>query len=85
MNEIAETCKHLKSQLSGYIDGELDESLCAEIEKHLSGCDKCRIVVDTLKKTVMLYREAPPETVPAPVHERLIKVLELEAFKKGDQ
>lgn len=84
MSQVSETCKHLKSQLSGYIDGELDESICQEIEKHLAGCDKCRVVVDTLKKTVILYREAPEESVPPTVHSRLVKVLELEAKKKKE-
>jgi anti-sigma factor RsiW len=82
MTEISETCKHLKSQLSSYIDGELDDSICNEIEKHLAGCEKCQIVIDTLRKTVVLYREAPEEILPPAVHTRLIKVLELEAKKK---
>ncbi len=84
MTELSDTCKHLKSQLSSYIDGELDESICQEIEKHLAGCDRCKIVIDTLKKTVILYREAPEETVPPAVHTRLVKVLELEAKKKEE-
>ncbi len=85
MNDIHGTCQHLKSQLSAFIDGELDESICAEIEKHMAGCDNCRIVVDTLKKTIMLYREAPAEAVPPDVHDRLVKVLDLEAMKKGEK
>ena len=84
MTELSETCKQLKSQLSGYIDGELDDSICREIEKHIAGCERCKVVVDTLKKTVVLYREAPEETVPPAVHTRLIKVLEIEAKKKKE-
>ncbi len=48
-------CKELMTRLSEYIDGELEENLCREIEKHLAGCENCRILVSTSRKTVELY------------------------------
>lgn len=81
----SEHCKQLKSQLSGFIDGDLDDAICQEIQKHLENCENCKIVVDTLKKTVTLYRESPAETVPPAAHDRLIKVLDLEAIQKGNK
>lgn len=75
-------CEGLKNQLSAYIDGELDDALCLAIQEHLADCNKCRIVIDTLKKTVTLYRDAPHETVPPEMHARLVKVLDLELLKK---
>ncbi len=80
-----QSCQELKSQLSNFIDGELDDAVCAEIQRHLAECDNCRVMVDTLKKTVVLYRAAPEETVPPQVHARLVKVLDLEAMKKKNQ
>ncbi len=77
-------CRELKAQLSNFVDGELDDALCQEIEKHMADCENCRVVVDTLRKTIMLYQEAPEETVPPDVHARLVKVLDLEALRKGD-
>ena len=84
MNDITETCRNLKAQLSEFIDGELDDAVCQEIQKHLSSCENCRIMVDTLKKTIVLYRDEPVEPVPHDVHERLVKVLELEEWKRKD-
>ncbi len=82
----SESCKALKAQLSEFIDGELDDALCQEIERHMESCDNCRIVVDTLRKTILLYRDSPQETVPPDVHARLVKVLDLEQLgKKRDQ
>ncbi len=81
----SQSCRDLKAQLSSFIDGELDDAICAEIERHLADCDNCRIMVDTLKKTVVLYRDAPEESVPPDVHDRLVKVLDLEAMKKKPQ
>ncbi len=75
-------CQDLKAQLSNFIDGDLDDAVCAEIQRHLADCDNCRVMVDTLKKTIVLYREVPEESVPPDVHARLVKVLDLEAMKK---
>ena len=48
-------CKEMLGSLSDYIDGDLEAQLCAEIEQHMAGCGNCRLVVDTLNKTVSLY------------------------------
>lgn len=76
-----ENCRHLLSSLSEYIDGTLDETLCAEIDRHMSGCENCQIVVDTLRKTVTLYQTtASQSSVPAGVRERLFHHLNLDDF-----
>jgi anti-sigma factor RsiW len=71
-------CRDTLGVLSDYVDGELDEQLCAEIERHMAECGNCRIVVDTLSKTVMLYRTYGHEEVPEDARERLYAVLGLE-------
>lgn len=74
-------CRHLLKELSEYVDGELGAELCAEIERHLAECENCRIVVDTLRKTVYLvHATAEPEGVPDEVRERLYKSLKLDGF-----
>lgn len=74
---VVECSEHLNC-LSEYLDGELDPALCAEIERHMAECGDCRIVVDTLRKTVSLYRRYGHEEVPADAKERLYAVLKLE-------
>ncbi len=64
-------------ELSEYIDGELSEDLCEEIDRHLSECGNCRVMVDTLRKTVILYREMGHAEVPADAKARLYAVLNL--------
>ena len=79
-----ETCHSLLDSLSDYVNGELGETLCAEIERHLAGCENCRIVVDTLKKTIYLYHAtASPPEVPEEVRDRLFRRLELDEFLEG--
>jgi anti-sigma factor RsiW len=76
-----QNCHDLLTLLSDYIDGELPPGLCVEIEKHMAGCQKCRVVVDTLRKTVYLYKEVQePAELPAGMRERLFRRLELDEF-----
>ncbi len=74
-----EQCRQLLGSLSDYVDGDLADEVCLEIERHMSGCDRCRIVVDTLRKTVELYHTAAAETPAAPsdVRQRLFFKLDL--------
>jgi len=78
-------CKYLLGSLSDYIDGELGSALCSEIEQHLAGCENCRIVVDSLRKTVYLYKAtAGSSGMPTDVRERLYKRLDLNDFLEID-
>jgi anti-sigma factor (TIGR02949 family) len=78
-------CKQLMGSLSEYIDGELQAEMCAKIEEHLQGCDNCRIVVDTLRKTVELYKQSSGQNdLPDGVRERLFLKLALADFLKNE-
>lgn len=73
-------CKEYLHQLSIYVDGELSPELCAQLEKHLKECENCRIVFNTLKKTIDLYHvHAGDEVLPERVRSRLFKRLQLDA------
>lgn len=74
-------CRQLLNSLSDYIDGDLPQELCDEIELHMKDCDNCRIVVDTLNKTVSLYQSSSePAVVPEDVRQRLFHRLDLDEF-----
>lgn len=76
-------CHDLIETLSDYVDGSLNPILCEELERHLQECPNCRIVVNTLRKTIELYqREAPQESLPNDVRERLFRRLDLTSFLK---
>jgi anti-sigma factor RsiW len=78
-------CREFFNQLSDYIDGELAESLCAELERHLAGCPDCRVVVDTTRKTVSLYRRFGQAELPVGVSERLWQAIERTGFLSSDK
>jgi len=76
-------CKEFVNTISSYVDGDLSDELCQELDKHLSECENCRIVVNTLKKTIDIYhQQAETEKTPEDVKERLFYRLNLEQFKK---
>ena len=78
-------CGSLLESLSEYVDGELGDALCEEIERHMADCDNCRIVVDTFKKTISLYQETSAKTtIPMGVRERLFHRLDLDDFTQQE-
>jgi RNA polymerase sigma-70 factor, ECF subfamily len=52
-------CRDLFAELSNYLDDQLDDSLCEELEKHMSGCGPCQAFLDTLEATIRRIRETP--------------------------
>lgn len=80
-----EMCRLLLRELSAYLDGEADASLCREIERHIAECENCRIVVDTLGRTITLYRTSGHARLPHEARERLYATLDLsECLRSGD-
>ncbi len=77
-------CMDYIKQISDYIDGELPPEVCASLEAHFQECVNCRIVVDTMRKTIELYHCTSEEDVlPGTVHERLFARLNLDEKKSN--
>ena len=79
-DHLHKNCKSLLGSLSEYIDGELPAELCQEIEKHLEGCENCRVVLNTTRRTIDLVHLPANQDVPADVRERLFKRLNLDDY-----
>ncbi len=54
-------CKAMFAELSNYLDEQLDDSLCEELEQHLNGCEPCKVFLSSLKATVEQLRRSPTE------------------------
>ncbi|PKO12154.1 MAG: anti-sigma factor [Chloroflexi bacterium HGW-Chloroflexi-10] len=82
MMEKQQHCKDLLASLSDYVDGELNSDLCSDLEKHLSECENCRVVVNTMKKTIEIYHHhAHTEAAPVDVKQRLFTKLNLADYR----
>jgi anti-sigma factor RsiW len=82
-----EECRRLLGQLNEYVDGELASDICDALEEHLDGCGDCRVVLDSLTKTISLYRglrelsmELPPD-----VEARLMRRMEHDTPAAGGE
>ena len=68
-------CKDLFAELSNYLDDQLDDSLCGELEKHIGGCGPCQVFLASLEATIEQCRKAPAECPTSKEATRLRKEL----------
>ncbi|MCS6860616.1 MAG: zf-HC2 domain-containing protein [Abditibacteriales bacterium] len=68
-------CEDLLRMLNDYVDGDIDPAVCEDFEEHLAGCNPCALVVDSIRKTITLYKGEEVYEIPLPFRERLHRVL----------
>lgn len=60
-------CKEIFALLSEYLDQELPDDICRQIDAHVSGCPPCVEFVDSLKKTIELCHSYRSQDLPGPL------------------
>ena len=68
-------CVDVLTMYSQFLEGEISAATCAEMEEHVSGCDRCRAACDSLKRTLALCKASPTPTVPTDVQEAVRRSL----------
>jgi RNA polymerase sigma-70 factor (ECF subfamily) len=66
---LAATCPDVVSLFSRHLEGEISSDVCAEMERHLASCPRCRARCDTLQRTLVLCKSSPAPEVPRPVQQ----------------
>jgi len=69
------TCRQFVSGLNDYLDGPLDAASRARFDRHVGACPRCRIVCDTTRKTIQLYKTCLPGGVPPALEARLMAAI----------
>jgi RNA polymerase sigma-70 factor (ECF subfamily) len=73
-------CKAMFAELSNYLDKQLDDSLCDELEKHLDGCGPCQVFLASLEATIndcrRLPNQAPNRATASKLREELLQQYE---------
>jgi RNA polymerase sigma-70 factor, ECF subfamily len=54
------TCPDVLSLYSQHVEDEISAELCADMERHIEECAKCRNACDSLKRSLALCRTAGP-------------------------
>lgn len=55
-------CKAMFAELSNYLDEQLDDSMCEELERHIDGCEPCKAFLASLEATIEQVRRLPAES-----------------------
>jgi hypothetical protein len=64
-------CTDLLSHLSDYFDDSLTPELREEVRTHTTGCQHCKVVLDTTHQTIEVYKDNEIYEVSAELRERL--------------
>ena len=70
-------CAAVRTQLSAYLDGELDDTARGVLAMHLENCADCRVFTNTLRKTLALYHARSIEHLSPQARANLERALEL--------
>ena len=65
-------CEDVLRELSNYIDVEVTEELCRQIEEHLQACHNCTVLLSTTRKTLSLVANSRILELPSDVSQRLM-------------
>ena len=68
-------CNEVREKLADYLDEEALQDLCRAIEEHLNHCHDCKVEVDTVRKTIVLYQSDREIKTPLTVSARLESAL----------
>jgi predicted anti-sigma-YlaC factor YlaD len=77
-------CRDVLEKISDYLDldPESEREFVEALEGHLTGCTNCKVYVDTVRRTISLYRSETPPDCPEQVRLRLHAVLSYEYEKQ---
>ena len=72
---VVDDCKSFIACLSAYFDGEIDDQVRVEFERHLRFCSDARTMVHTFEQTIVLHRRDSGMSLPEGLHDRLIEAI----------
>lgn len=67
----AGSCPDVASLLSRHLEGEIAPAACAEMERHVAACARCRAACDAFRRTLRLCGSMPAAPVPEALQESI--------------
>ena len=71
-------CEKLLKQVCDELSEDVNSEVCSELRQHLEECDDCRNQVESMRGTVNLFQCIQEKKVPRDIHERLLKLLNVD-------
>ena len=69
------TCTEFLAELTDYLDGKADAAIDADICEHICVCAHCKVMLDTTRKTIQIYRDQEIYEISPSLRERLHKAI----------
>jgi predicted anti-sigma-YlaC factor YlaD len=76
------SCQEVLDQLSDYLDEDARAELVQQVDVHLHECSHCQVEVDTLRRTIDIYRCDEKVALPVSLSEKLQHALD-QAYHAG--
>ena len=76
------TCQEVLDQLSDYLDDEARAELVQEVDLHLTHCAHCQVEVDSMRRTIAIYRCDERVVLPVSLCDKLQRALD-QAYRAG--
>ena len=78
------TCKDFLNELGDFMDDTIDVELREKLQKHVSECPNCWVVLDTSQRTIKVYKGLEAQTIPPDIHTRLMAALSKKMAARGE-
>lgn len=76
------SCQEVLDQLSDYLDEDARAELVQQVDVHLHECSHCQVEVDTLRRTIDIYRCDEKVALPVSLSEKLQQALD-QVYRAG--
>ncbi len=71
-------CESILKKICDELSEDIHSELCASIRQHLKECATCEQNLSAMRRTVELFRCLNQEAVPPNIHQRLVRLLNIE-------
>jgi len=69
------SCDDLRSELSNLLDDDTSSAVREQIERHLSQCQACTVLVDSTRKTLTIVTDTATFELPVSLSDRLTDLI----------
>ncbi len=64
-------CREFPDRMAAYLDGELDQEIIEQVEKHIKECNPCKECLQSVRKVKQILQSSPKPDIPEDIKTRL--------------
>ncbi len=76
-------CDEILDRICDDLSEDINSEVCIEIKNHIKTCSECRVQLMSMKNAVNLFKCLDDKVVPQNIHDRLIKLLNVQDMSKA--